>query len=246
MNPDLLERIWLHRGGGGGDENRGRRSPPDLSASRCKRALFGPPDHEANRRFVEQELARGQREMSDRYNFDFVTEQPLEGRWQWLPLNSRTVVDKENVDVSTTSSTTTTTATTSSTPATSDRTEQKASSLVSVSNTSPSVPPPLATVTAPATISSSSCDIPRTTNSFRSSSSSSSSSSQKLSAAASSRHSNRKMTGALLFYLSINMYLSGPFKIAAEFAVDCVPIETFFTLSENSVLVQNLWGTTPT
>ena len=191
MNSDLFEKIRLFRGGG-----EGSRTPPDPDRSRVKRVLFGPPDHEANRRFVEEELAKGQREMSERYNFDFINGQPLEGRYLWfsgpLPPTSASNAsgDKENV-ASTTST---------------ERDDQKEnSSLGNVSNSaSHSVTAPATTVTSPATTSASaaaaassstnsSCDIPQQSNSC-SRSSSSSTSSQKSSSAA-SRHSSRKITG---------------------------------------------------
>ena len=77
MNSDMFKKIRLFRGGGGGGE--GSRTPPDPDRSRVKRVLFGPPDHEANRRFAEEELAKGQREMSERYNFDFLNDRQLDG-----------------------------------------------------------------------------------------------------------------------------------------------------------------------
>ena len=96
MSSDLFARIRLFRGGG----NDSSRSPPDPDRSRIKRALFGPPDPEANRRFVEEELAKGHREMAARYNFDFLNGQPLEGRWKWEPVTGPSV-GKENVASST-------------------------------------------------------------------------------------------------------------------------------------------------
>ena len=56
-------------------------------AIRVRRALFGPVDHDENRRFVERELARNRREASDRWNYDFERDAPREGRYVWEPLH---------------------------------------------------------------------------------------------------------------------------------------------------------------
>lgn len=55
--------------------------------SKVARVLFGPPDHEENMRFVRRELAKGQREASERWNFDFVNEKPIPGRYLWQAPN---------------------------------------------------------------------------------------------------------------------------------------------------------------
>jgi hypothetical protein len=187
MNADLFDRLRLFRGGGGndgsGNRRSGSRSPTDPDRSRCKRALFGPVDHDANLRFVQQELAKSQREMSDRYNFDFETDQPREGRFKWERFGVRSTVEtsttsanvsetdeqKENsrVYISSNPATTAPTTTTATTTTTTN-------SLVTCDNTTPSET--AATAAASASSSNTSCK--------------SSNSSQKPSVAA--RHSNRK------------------------------------------------------
>lgn len=61
----------------------GSRSPPDPDSSRVKRALFGPVDHEENKRFFKREFDRDLDEKKRQYNFDFETERALDGRWEW-------------------------------------------------------------------------------------------------------------------------------------------------------------------
>lgn len=97
ISSDLLNRLFRRVGDaseGSASRRSGSKSPTDLDRSRVKRALFGPVDHEENRRFVEQELARGQLEMKAKYNYDFSNDQPLEGRWKW-----ETFVPQPNVPI---------------------------------------------------------------------------------------------------------------------------------------------------
>lgn len=65
----------------------GRRSPlTEAETSRVRRALFGPVDHAENLRFVQQELARGQKEAEKRWNYDFVNDRPVndpDSRYIW-------------------------------------------------------------------------------------------------------------------------------------------------------------------
>lgn len=67
-------------------QNQHRPNP-----SRVKRALFGPTDHEENRKFVRAELSRHQEEAVKRWNFDFERGCPLEGKleWQAIPAAER-------------------------------------------------------------------------------------------------------------------------------------------------------------
>ncbi len=81
---DRLQNLRRRSSGGGDDDDSdgdGRR--PDPATSRVKRALFGPVNHEENLRFVRQELERGRREASSRWNYDFENDRPREGRYQW-------------------------------------------------------------------------------------------------------------------------------------------------------------------
>ena len=86
---DLLHRLQLFRDRGqppGVDTHGvvrpgGRTSPlTEAETSRVRRALFGPVDHAENLRFVQQELARGQKEAERRWNYDFVNHRPVRSR----------------------------------------------------------------------------------------------------------------------------------------------------------------------
>lgn len=48
-----------------------------------RRQLFGPVDHEENRRFVKRELQQQRSRLSEKYNFDFARERPLKGKLAW-------------------------------------------------------------------------------------------------------------------------------------------------------------------
>lgn len=76
----LMEKLNSFRNSSGGSVHQ---VPVDPDTSRVKRALFGPVDHEENRRFVKAELERTQRLASERWNFDFGADTPLPGRFQW-------------------------------------------------------------------------------------------------------------------------------------------------------------------
>jgi len=92
---DLLHRLQLFRDRGqppglethGGVRPGGRTSPlTEAETSRVRRALFGPVDHAENLRFVQQELARGQKEAERRWNYDFVNDRPVndpDRRYLW-------------------------------------------------------------------------------------------------------------------------------------------------------------------
>ncbi|XP_042862663.1 uncharacterized protein LOC122247433 [Penaeus japonicus] len=78
--PSVLNyRIW----------SSGPRSAPVLpikrhQTSKLRKNLFGPVDHNENLRFVREELEKIAKEDSERWNFDFKTEQPKEGRYEWV------------------------------------------------------------------------------------------------------------------------------------------------------------------
>ena len=61
---------------------------PPPNPHRVKRALFGPTDHEENLRFVRNELKKARSEAASRWNFDFDTERPLDGRYSWQEVRS--------------------------------------------------------------------------------------------------------------------------------------------------------------
>lgn len=62
--------------------------------SQVKRCLFGPIDHEENRRLLKHEIEKQNHEDNQRWNFDFQNELPLtdtgkgDQRYQWLPLRT--------------------------------------------------------------------------------------------------------------------------------------------------------------
>ena len=65
---------------------------PPPNPHRVKRALFGPTDHEENLRFVRNELKKARSEAANRWNFDFDTERPLDGRYSWQEVRSDSAV----------------------------------------------------------------------------------------------------------------------------------------------------------
>jgi hypothetical protein len=102
---DLLHRLQLFRDRGqppgnsgplldnhGSVRPGGRTSPlTEAETSRVRRALFGPVNHEENLRFVQQELARGQKEAERRWNYDFVNDRPVndpDRRYVWESMES--------------------------------------------------------------------------------------------------------------------------------------------------------------
>lgn len=57
-------------------------------ASKARRCLFGRPDHQELENDLQRELDRDAREMSEKWEFDFKEEKPLEGtRFQWEKVN---------------------------------------------------------------------------------------------------------------------------------------------------------------
>lgn len=65
---------------------------PPPNPHRVKRALFGPTDHEENLRFVRNELKKARSEAASRWNFDFDSERPLDGRYSWQEVRSTSAV----------------------------------------------------------------------------------------------------------------------------------------------------------
>ncbi|XP_054109639.2 cyclin-dependent kinase inhibitor 1 isoform X1 [Callithrix jacchus] len=56
---------------------------PNPSSSKARRCLFGPVDSEQLRRDCDALMAGCIKEARERWNFDFVTETPLEGDFAW-------------------------------------------------------------------------------------------------------------------------------------------------------------------
>jgi len=61
-------------------DDSGGDSPP---RNRVKRVLFGPTDHEENKKFVKRELEESNKVANQRWNFNFKEGTPCEGRFQW-------------------------------------------------------------------------------------------------------------------------------------------------------------------
>lgn len=56
---------------------------PNPATSRVKRCLFGRGDPEENIRFAKRELEKSLQDSKKRWNFDFESERPLDGRFEW-------------------------------------------------------------------------------------------------------------------------------------------------------------------
>ncbi|KAM4816028.1 cyclin-dependent kinase inhibitor 1 [Urocitellus parryii] len=66
-------------------EPSGDARPVPLGSKACRR-LFGPVDSEQLRRDCDALMAGCLQEARERWNFDFVTETPLEGNFAWEPV----------------------------------------------------------------------------------------------------------------------------------------------------------------
>lgn len=60
--------------------------PSDQKPTVC-RCLFGKPDHESVRESLDKELKSQRSSSKCTWNFDFETETPLTGRYQWVVLS---------------------------------------------------------------------------------------------------------------------------------------------------------------
>lgn len=60
------------------------------AANRVARSLFGPPDHQENEKFGRDLEATLEADNRSRWNFDFVQEKALDGRFDWnkVPFHS--------------------------------------------------------------------------------------------------------------------------------------------------------------
>ena len=64
-------------------ERRPIPSGRPLPSGRAVRSLFGPVDHEETDRVLRREVARHMEEYKRKYNFDFDTDTPLPGIYNW-------------------------------------------------------------------------------------------------------------------------------------------------------------------
>ena len=68
---------------------------PTLSKTKVCRRLFGDVDHDAVKRVLEEGMAVIAKRQADTWNFDFTTDTPLSGRYEW----DRVPSGDENVPV---------------------------------------------------------------------------------------------------------------------------------------------------
>lgn len=73
---------------------------PSRRAESVRRSLFGPVDHEQLRRELRQRLKEMSEQDSRRWNFNFQTDTPLDGRFQWeeVPPDSAAALYQESAD----------------------------------------------------------------------------------------------------------------------------------------------------
>ena len=72
-----------------------RRAGNSPTLSKVCRCLFGEVDHDAVKRVLEEGMAVIAKRQSDNWNFDFTTDTPLSGRYEW----DRVPSGDENVPV---------------------------------------------------------------------------------------------------------------------------------------------------
>lgn len=72
--------------------NIGRLIGDSNPHSTTRRALFGPVDHEENLRFVREEFSKLQQNDEKRWNFDFNSETPTDGRYEWTPVKDDEII----------------------------------------------------------------------------------------------------------------------------------------------------------
>ena len=70
-----------------GDELQQRQSP-DPATSRASRCLFGVGNSELNKSFSQKILLQERQRMKAKYNFDFDSETPLQGTFEWEIVHS--------------------------------------------------------------------------------------------------------------------------------------------------------------
>ena len=81
-NADIFGRLRFFQEDSNPDEHSAENRP-NPATSRVKRCLFGRGDPEENIRFAKKELEKSLQDSKKRWNFDFESERPLDGRYQW-------------------------------------------------------------------------------------------------------------------------------------------------------------------
>uniref|UniRef100_A0A6M2DLB9 Putative cyclin-dependent kinase inhibitor n=1 Tax=Xenopsylla cheopis TaxID=163159 RepID=A0A6M2DLB9_XENCH len=75
------------------------KAPSSQGIAKIRRNLFGPVDHEFNRKFVTEELFKIQSQAAEKWSFDFVNERPLPGRFKWEKVGGSAKVTKERLEL---------------------------------------------------------------------------------------------------------------------------------------------------
>ena len=57
-------------------------------AMTVKRSLFGPVDHQKSRMILKEQMRILDEKHNQRWNFDFSSDKPLSGRYEWTPVES--------------------------------------------------------------------------------------------------------------------------------------------------------------
>lgn len=57
--------------------------PTAGSVANVRRNLFGPVDHDENKRLLQQQMEKLSKEAKDKWNYDFLNDKPIDGRFEW-------------------------------------------------------------------------------------------------------------------------------------------------------------------
>lgn len=69
----------------------------DPGASKARKCLFGPPDHQQLESDLQRELNKDVQEMNEKYDFDFREGKPLKGtKYEWVEVTEPEEQPKEN------------------------------------------------------------------------------------------------------------------------------------------------------
>ena len=71
--------------------------------NRSVKRMLWPVDHDQIRRDLKKEQQKTRKELTEKYNFDFESEKPLHGKYDWVPVSSESpisspcLIEEENV-----------------------------------------------------------------------------------------------------------------------------------------------------